>query len=248
MSGNSDLKREFKSKIAPRVEKIKSLKQQKDALEREMKDYDEQHTSIESKMGLREKYMWGFFGGNKDQIHAARDIAGKYYANEKQLNITNPELEKVQKALYDDIKSFLRENDESYSNQRAELLSINKLINVFADFITIVRNAQKGIKDAIYWLGWEKLTKHPEAQLRLHQFKEKVQKVDQTITIFDLNKHGYNKDFSTFLSLIKYDSEKETLKSFECMLLQAHAINSFINEKRKKLIEELDKIVEEMII
>jgi hypothetical protein len=206
---------------------------------------------LKSQMGLREQYLNGYFGGDRDLVERMKTITFKL----QQLREVLKEIDKNLKIQKDNLNVKIEEHLIKYSKFYQKLWFENNshvnLYNSTVAFYDFLTNSKKKINDALLFMSWENSLNHPNANEAINSFQIKANEYQVEVNTYESNlkinliggiKLTNNVEFSTqslafesfnnLISLIK-----EILELIESKIKETNKLrNSLIDKARESIL------------
>ncbi|UXX78325.1 hypothetical protein N7E81_13260 [Reichenbachiella carrageenanivorans] len=203
-------------KIIVRFDRLVSERQE---LLEQKKSQELRIQEAQSKLGWKSR----LFGLNNESISTLQEQLKSVDKKVRELNqhrvLIRKELSKILEVHRPDYRKMLEDRRVFY--------------RLYKDCIRldgVVRKARQGIVDALFFLSWERLLNHPEANSKLKQFKKEISKFQTSLQEAETltgDKALINYRLNESLG---YATQEEAMQSFNKLLSQTQSIKSWTDQ------------------
>jgi hypothetical protein len=199
-----------------------------------------------SKMGWREKYCLGYFGGSRlvvRQLKIVKSSLGKkrdhLISIDKKLKIETDNLSKA-------IKDYAAKNSEEYKKLITENDDCVSLYNASALFYNFLLSAKKIVNDALLLTSWEALLEHPSAREGLDKFRDQTTAYQGLAKSYELSLEVDLLKGANLTDFIRFSSESVAMDGFDQIMTRVSDTMDYCESAIAKNKENKDTIVEEI--
>ena len=175
--------------------------------------YEQQWTEIVDNLGWWTKLFAGALGGNRLKVQKANELVDKIDELKIQLSRTQSEIEHTTKSFNSVIISQLRSQFDEFEVLCDDKAEHDRLYVASSNYLKLVQRSHKGVQDALIFMSWEKLIKHPEANEKLLEFRNETRKYQEKL---DLYKSKVTSTLGQIKleELIQFSTESVAMSSF----------------------------------
>lgn len=244
--------RELERQLADDTEKLEKTHSEKS-------DTQMQYQSLYSQMGWRDKYLGGRLGGNRQMSKSAKELKARINQYDSQISEAKTKVTAIEKNIYDSLKGYLIQNDDTCKQFQAFLDKIEEIRKVVECYIEKVDDALSQIDDAKGMETLDLFSQNKGISLLSHlensEANDAMQRVKDSTEQFQEDLRKYNNFIKNYcvqkLDGIKVD---DTLDFILDMTLDAFNFMSFFvledlsnaESKLTKLKSEVQEIQDEV--
>ncbi len=134
-------------------------------------------------------------------------------------------MKKIKKSLEAKLTELVLPLNKTFETNLQEKERWLKLERKSKYYRELVLKAEQGIKDALIFLSWEKLSNHHEAQSKLNEFQKETSSYQKVISSLETEIRDLEGKVIIFDKLIRFSCEQEVMHSFHKLATKANDIN-----------------------
>ncbi|MEO9964459.1 MAG: hypothetical protein ABJF11_01650 [Reichenbachiella sp.] len=196
-------------------------------------------SSLDSKLGWKEKYLSGLLGGDRKLVQKVDETESQIEEIGHRIDLLKKKLKEKPERVKKIASTYLEENDGAYANLVTERKLHYELYKASKHYHDLVKKANQGVIDALLFLSWSKLINHPEASEKLTEFKNETSKYQKVVDRFHSKSKYESGNSVKFIELIKFGTEQEAMSSFAKITKQSNLLLKYADKYLKKSKKEI---------